>query len=234
MSLNSAALATRLVVAAEPQVGLHLPRRAAGGGDQALGVGLQQLAVGARLVEVALQRAARAQPEEVVHPLGGLRPQRHVGEGAAAGDVVPAAVAPADALALAAVGLGGDVGLEADDRLHAGPLGRLVELVGAEEVAVVGHRDRRHAHLGRALEQVADARGAVEHRVLGVDVEVDEGVAPDPEVRRSRAGGVEPVPAAVLSGMFSIDLHLAALPCPAAARARPRRAVRRATGKRLQ
>ncbi len=103
-----------------------------------------------------------------------------MGVRAAARHVVARAVggvAPADPLPLRAMGLGGDVRLQADDRLDSRGLGGLVELVRPEQVAVVGHRDGRHAHLGAALEQVGDPGGAVQHRVLGVDVEVDECVS---------------------------------------------------------
>ena len=44
----------------------------------------------------------------------------------------------------------GEVGLHADDRLDAGGGGLAVEVVGAEDVAVVGHRERRHAHARRS------------------------------------------------------------------------------------
>ena len=117
MSWKSPAACAGLVVVADPQPGLHLARRAAGGADQALGVLGEQLAVGARLVEEALERGARREPEQVVHARGGLGEQRHVGVGAAAGDVVVAAVVPADPLALEAGGVRGEVGLHADDRL---------------------------------------------------------------------------------------------------------------------
>ena len=69
-----------------------------------------------------------------------------------------------------------EVALHADDRLDAGGLGLLVEVVGAEDVAVVGHRERRHAHARGLFEEVVQPGGAVEHRVLGVHVQVDEGV----------------------------------------------------------
>ena len=61
------------VVLAETQTGLHLARRAAGRGDQALAVFLQQLAVHAGLEVVALDARPRREPEEVVHALGRLR-----------------------------------------------------------------------------------------------------------------------------------------------------------------
>ena len=65
-----------------------------------------------------------------------------------------AAVAPAHAGALAARRAGRDVGLGADDRLDAGRGRLLPEVVGAEVVAVVGDRDRRHPLLDRGLHQV--------------------------------------------------------------------------------
>ena len=37
-----------------------------------------------------------------------------------------------------------------------------------------GHRDRRHSQLDGLIEDLIDAAGAVEQRVLGVEMEVDE------------------------------------------------------------
>ena len=68
--------------------------------------------------------------------------QRHVRVRARARDVVVAAVAPAHAGLVGAVRARRDVRLGADDRLDAG-VGRLLpEVVGAEDVAVVGDGDR--------------------------------------------------------------------------------------------
>ena len=181
MSWNSAGRAARLVVLPEAQAGLHLARGAAGGGDQALGVLAEQLAVGAGLVVEALQARARRQPEQVVHARRCLGPHRHVGVGATARDVVAALLggvpaAPAHPAALVAAGAGGEVGLQTDDRLDA-VLARLgPEVEGPVQVAVVGHRDRGHPQLRRPLEQAVQQRGAVEHGVLGVHVQVDEPV----------------------------------------------------------
>ena len=72
---------------------------------------------------------------------------------------------------------GRDVRLHADDRLDAGRRALRVEVVGAEHVAVVGHRQRRHAHPGRLGEQLGQPGRAVEHGVLGVHVQVHERVA---------------------------------------------------------
>ena len=169
-------LAGRVVVAVA-QVDLDLAGRAAGRRDDALAVLGQQLAVESRLLEEPVTPGARREPEQVVHPLGRLREQGHVRVGAARRDVVGAAVVEVDALALEARDVGGGVRLHPDDRLDPRGLRLLVELVGAEHVAVVGHRHRGHADLGGALGQRLEAGGAVEHGVLGVDVQVDEGVA---------------------------------------------------------
>jgi hypothetical protein len=69
---------------------------------------------------------------------------------------------------------GRDVHLAADDRLHPGRHRRLVELHRAEHVAVVGHRDRRHAEGLHAGDEVGDLIRAVQQRILGVEVEVGE------------------------------------------------------------
>ena len=53
-------------------------------------------------------------------------------------------------------------------------LAGLVELEGAEHVAVVGDRQRRHLQPRRLVEQLADPGRSVEHRELGVDVQVHE------------------------------------------------------------
>jgi hypothetical protein len=95
--------------------------------------------------------------------------------GAAAGDVVLAAGAPLDP-GLVEPAAGGDVGLGADDRLDPVRPRLLPEVEGAEDVAVVGHGQRRHAELGGLGEQVVEPGRAVEHRVLGVHVQVHERV----------------------------------------------------------
>ena len=56
-----------LGVVTDPEPGLDLAGRAAGGADQPLGVLGEELAVGARLVVVALHAGAAGEPEEVVH-----------------------------------------------------------------------------------------------------------------------------------------------------------------------
>ncbi len=69
----------------------------------------------------------------------------------------------------------GDVDLAAEDRLHAGVARLLVELDGAEEIAVIGHRDRRHAERLGAREERLVLDRTVEERELGVEMQVGEG-----------------------------------------------------------
>jgi hypothetical protein len=80
-------------------------------------------------------------------------------------------------------GAGGHVGLDPDDRLDPGRPGRRIEAQRAEHRAVVGHGERRHPvgerfaeDRGRARVGLRrfDPRGAVQQRVLGVCVQMDE------------------------------------------------------------
>jgi len=73
---------------------------------------------------------------------------------------------------------GGDVGLDADDRLDAGLLGGGVERDDPVHAAVVGQRHCRHPLVGDALRHLADAGEAVEQAELGVNVKVDEVAGP--------------------------------------------------------
>ena len=64
--------------------------------------------------------------------------------------------------------------LGAEDRLQADLLGGLVERDRPEHVAVVGEGDGVHPLLLDLLDEVLHLHGPVQHRVLGVDVEMDE------------------------------------------------------------
>ena len=68
-----------------------------------------------------------------------------------------------------------EVDLAADDRLDPGLARGLVELDRAVHHAVVGEPERGLPERGGALDEAVDLRGAVEQRVLGVDVEVGAG-----------------------------------------------------------
>ncbi len=177
---------------AEAQAGLDLAGGAAGGGDDAFGVLGDELAVHAGLVVVALEGGDAGEAEEVAGARGVLGDHGHVRVGAGAGEVVAAlaGLAPEDGLLVEAV-VRGEVGLDAEDGFDAGLLGRLVEGVAAVHVAVVGHGDGWLAEPFGLGEQGPQFRCSVEHRVLGVHVEMDEllrhemillGAAPMPRI----------------------------------------------------
>ena len=109
-------------------------------------------------------------------PVVVLGEQRHVRVGAAAGHVVACRRCPSARGCGRRARAGGDVGLGADDRLDAGRRGDVPEVVRAEHVAVVGHRDGRHPLRDGRVDQRFHARRAVEHRVLAVHVQVHEGI----------------------------------------------------------
>jgi hypothetical protein len=65
------------------------------------------------------------------------------------------------------------IGLEPDDRLDPGGDAGLVVLDRAIHHAVVGEAERRHVQFRGAGGQMVDLAGAVEQRVLTVDVQMD-------------------------------------------------------------
>jgi hypothetical protein len=126
-------------------------------------VGGQQIFVDARAVVEALGVAGRHQLDEVVIPLVAGRQQRQVVVGLAnprARLVVPTA--------------DGNIRFTAEDRLEALGTAGVVELDRAEHVAVVGDRHRLHAELRAALDDLADAAGAVKQAELGVQVKMNK------------------------------------------------------------
>ena len=71
--------------------------------------------------------------------------------------------------------------IDADDGLHAGVLRGTIELHHREQIALVGKRDGRHARrrnrlhqAGNAFAFAGDAHHAVDQRVLGVQMQVNE------------------------------------------------------------
>ena len=53
---------------------------------------------------------------------------------------------------------------------------RLIKFNRSVEVAVIGNRDRRHPHCGRFFHQLLHPHRAVEERILGVEVQMNERV----------------------------------------------------------
>ena len=151
--------------------------------QQPPGVGREQLPVHARLVVIALEVGRGDQPDQVA--VAGEVPHEH-------GEVVRALVGAVLRAALGPLARR-HVELAAEDRLDPFLLAGQVEVDGAEQVAVVGQRERREPELPRARDQLVELRGAVEQAVLGMDVQVDEVGVPLHQVA-SLAPGAAPVP----------------------------------------
>ena len=144
------------------EVGGHLSLEATAEPDDAVGMGGQQLLVDTRLVVEALGVACRHQLDEVVVP-GEVGCEQHEMIGRLAGGA--AVVAPVAV---------GDVHLAADDRLDPALARLVVELDGGKEISVLRHRHRRHLEANHLVERLPDPAGAVEQRVLRVQVQVHE------------------------------------------------------------
>jgi hypothetical protein len=162
----------------------HHRRKTAGGGDETLVALAEQIEVDTGLVVEALQVALGHQVHEVAVPGLVHRQQQQMVDGIEAAGV-------ALALLLVEARRRGHVHLAADDRLDATVPGRLVELDRAEEVSVIGERDRGHVERLGALEQRVDLDGTVEQRVLAVEVQVDERSGRHPYSHSIVAGGFE-------------------------------------------
>ncbi len=128
--------------------------------NQALGVTREQFLVDAGLVVEAFQAGRRDQLDEIAVALLVLAEQDQV---------VIAIGVRFDRVALL-----GDVDLAADDRMNVLLLGLVVELHCAEQVAVIGHGDGRHLLLGDDVHELADFAGAVEQRVVGMAMKMNE------------------------------------------------------------
>ena len=175
ISCSRAGVVERALLVALQQRLQHVAAEASGGGDQALVVRDEQLPVHPRLVVVALHERQAGELDEVAVALIVLGQQREVVvELLAALGVAARIVDPAAARRTLAAGLVGHVGLGADDRLDALGTALLEELEDPVHVAVIGDAERRLA-VGDCLgDEIVEARRAVEHRELGVDVEVCE------------------------------------------------------------
>ncbi len=71
---------------------------------------------------------------------------------------------------------GSEIDFTTQDGFDAGFFAGLIEIDGAVEVAVIGHGDGRHAEFGCAGSKFLGADHAIEKRVGGVKMEMDEGV----------------------------------------------------------
>ena len=154
----------------------HLAAEAARRRDDSLVMRLEQLPVDLGLLVVPLEIRAARQLDEVAIAGERLRQRGEVVVRLApaldlAPGVVHGAVAPRRPLRPVLVRL---VELGADDGSDADVARGAVQVEDAVHVAVVGDPDRRLPVLGRRGHDVTDARRTIEHRVLGVHVEMDE------------------------------------------------------------
>ena len=92
---------------------------------------------------------------------------------ATCGDIVLATFCPLDSLLLE-TRTWCDVGLQPDDGFHSLGVHGLVEVIGAEEIAVVSHCDRRHTLSGSLTRKILQSRRAIKHGVLRMHMQVHE------------------------------------------------------------
>ncbi len=134
-------------------------------GDDPLAVLRKDLGVHARLVVVAVQIGQRRQLHQVAVAGVAHRQQGHV---------IADVFTTRGAIETRA---GGEVSLDADDRLDPNLLSGLVEIDHAVEHPVVGDRHRRLPVVGSGSHEILDPRRTVEHRELGVHMQMSEAVA---------------------------------------------------------
>ncbi len=149
-----------LVVGEEPLA--HRAAEAAARRDDPVAVRLEHVEVDTRLVEEPVEVRERRQLHQVVVAGVRHREEREVE------DVVLVATGPVEAARR------DEVRLHADDRLHAVLAGDTVEVQDAVHVPVVGDPDRGLSVRDHGRDHVRHPGRAVEHRVLGVQVQVHE------------------------------------------------------------
>ena len=153
-------------LAAGQQQAVELAGDAAAQAEEPLVVGLQQLAVDPGLEIEPFQEGLRGELHEVLEAraIGGQQREVEAGLLAAAGVFLGAAA-------------GGDVGLQAEDRVDAQFLRLPVELHRPVQVAVVGQGQGVHLQGLGPVEQAADRARPVQEAVVAVTVQVGEGMA---------------------------------------------------------
>jgi len=98
----------------------------------------------------------------------------------------------------------------ADYRIYLSLFAFLIEFEGAEHVAVVCYCQAGHTEVDGALDETANAGGAVEKGVIGVDVEVDERHAGS--ISRPGRGGKDDGAVEIAGGQRFYSSALARLP----------------------
>ena len=156
--------AFRLLNAPLEEMRRDLPGNAGGGDDQPFGVSREQLAIHAGLGVEALGVGERRKFYEVAIADGVTGEQD---------EMVVRLAAVARARAVASIS-GGDIRLHPNDRLDSCLFRTLLEVPGPVQISVVRDRERGLLQLLRSADQIANAIGAVEQRVFGMTVEMDE------------------------------------------------------------
>ena len=163
----------------EANASLNLTGRAARRGDQTIGILRENLAVHAGpLAHLTIERSKAREPEQIVHAHGRAAQECEVGVGTARRNVIAGILlylrSPLHARSIVTARAGRHVRLNTDDGLHTRGHSVLVKLVGPKHVSVVGDRDCVLAGFSGSVHELADLRGPIEHRVIGVDVKVNE------------------------------------------------------------
>ena len=143
-------------------MGGYLPTETPGGCDNALGVGGQQLTVGPRFVPVPVQEGPAADLDQVLIAGVVVGQERQV---------VTDVLLPGRPIETRAPA---HIGLHTEDRFDSRLPRRLVELHSPVEDPMVGHRHRGLAIGRHRLHDLGHPRRPVQHRVLGVEMEMSE------------------------------------------------------------
>ena len=169
-----------LVPLPQAQARLHGTRRAAREHDEALVELGEQFLIRARpLAELAVRRGVGPQAEEIMHARRVVGDESQVIVGTAGAHVVGALprLTPQDLLTIKARRARGHVRLKPDDRLDTRVLAVRVEVVGTEQVSVIGQANRGLPEACRFLRHCFRLRRSIQHRILGVVVKVHEGIS---------------------------------------------------------
>ena len=139
----------------------NLALEASGQADQSLGMLSEEPFAHARLVVEAVQRRFGDNLDQVAIAFVILGQHDEMVVGVAFGR-------------RAMVFLLADVKLAAQDRLHPGFLGRIMECHRTEDVAVIGDRDGGHVEFLDPADEALDLAGSVEQGIVGMKMKMDE------------------------------------------------------------